>query len=1227
MDATNQPKTKLGKETMKKQLKYTGAEFHFTKNDNATETVQTPREKTEQAPVPPHVEKPVVEAPKPEAEPTTATKTEEVAKPKKKLQLKAATQSFHIGNKSSTSEPFKPSTSEPFKPSTSEPFKPTQTSEPFKPTQTSEPFKPAQTSEPFKPAQTTENPSTTSLANKQSQGSSSFQKSSQQGQNPQQIGFVPNQQVFNPNAIGMNATMVGQQQQIMGQQQSNMVTSPQMIQQQIQMLVIQNGQCMQVLTQAQQQGNVAMYQQVQYQMQQIQMNMMLLNQKYQQVSGSQGQGHYQQQQQQQNQQQQQTQQQGSDSNKDQEKSQVDLNKDQKKSEEEKSNDVVAKTEEPKSEVKAVAENNQQQSTTSEKSPLKKPVDSLPKKEAEDQKQASPKKEENEKATVEAPIVEECKPVEEESDKQAEERIREQDEEKARKEKEYVESLPIERPTEIRYTKAMVLAFIQKEVNKDLPNDMMHYLREITYEQKKKDKRGGPMSGGMMNRGGGKKDDHKGFARKGENNSFKKGGFNTPKGGDLSLKNTSSVMSSSSNTQQITRQVWNAEQRQRVEAIQSTADKFITDHNQIGEKDVRKKILSEIRLKLFAITAENYDDILIELTEYCKDYDIVSDMIEMLIERAWTQPKFTKLYAKLTCELGNKDYEWKLDEKLQAQGGSKNQFKTMVINLIRKEFFSGFGNFKKYMLEIEANEKMDEQEKFEKYLKKKLRLMGNMSFIAELFLLKYLPLKVMRFITYNLVYQFTKHLLDENKVSEKLKIEEEYLEALIKLFEASGQKVEEREKNEVKKTSKFDGIVDQFLCSLNLAVLEQNFDDDLLSKIISEDQKKDINCMNMAMKFLENCLECNLSVRINSLIQNLFDRRNTGWKDNIYSNNGPKKLADIAEDQRSKANTNQRGGGSRYEKGNDDDDYYSSKAHHKAKRAHEYEDEDEYQAVDKNEDADGGRGGKYNKGSRHGGSHRDVYQKRNSNSTRTRDDEDYESKKIKTGGSSNYEKSETFSKFYRQSHTTDNTEGLSLRKNLSKKSAMGNQDEKEFKINEEEMEKLLVEFVKTQKSCDDIEVYKQWFEETESDWKDTTNNACEKLMRIYINNYHDCHLKSAIVRAKMVPHLYKIHKNSKPSHFTVPFCIFVGKMAAEDMFEDIPHLPKSLSMMMYSMMEELKDSIKVEDFVWEWNNDEDVADCQLSAYIDMLEQLKKLYEGNKERCDEIDTYKKTIKRPE
>lgn len=166
--------------------------------------------------------------------------------------------------------------------------------------------------------------------------------------------------------------------------------------------------------------------------------------------------------------------------------------------------------------------------------------------------------------------------------------------------------------------------------------------------------------------------------------------------------------------------------------------------------------------------------------------------------------------------------------------------------------------------------MDDTEKFEKYMKKKIRLTGNMALIAELHSFKYLPIKVMRFITYNLIYQFSKNLVDNRKVFLNNAIEEEYLEALLKLFDLSGALISKREESNNKPENV--AIWNNLLKELDNAYKTKNFDDARLSKVVSEEQKKEINCMRLAMSFLENCMGYDISERMKSLIANLVDKK-------------------------------------------------------------------------------------------------------------------------------------------------------------------------------------------------------------------------------------------------------------------------------------------------------------------------------------------------------------------
>jgi len=49
-----------------------------------------------------------------------------------------------------------------------------------------------------------------------------------------------------------------------------------------------------------------------------------------------------------------------------------------------------------------------------------------------------------------------------------------------------------------------------------------------------------------------------------------------------------------------------------------------------------------------------------------------------------------------------------------------------------------------------------------------------------------------------------------------------------------------------------------------------------------------------LKFLKDDIP-NLSNRMQLLIENLMDRRNDGWRDKLFSNEGPKKIAELHEE--------------------------------------------------------------------------------------------------------------------------------------------------------------------------------------------------------------------------------------------------------------------------------------------------------------------------------------------
>jgi len=84
---------------------------------------------------------------------------------------------------------------------------------------------------------------------------------------------------------------------------------------------------------------------------------------------------------------------------------------------------------------------------------------------------------------------------------------------------------------------------------------------------------------------------------------------------------------------------------------------------------------------------------------------------------------------------------------------KKKFKSDVVACIRIMFLNGFDEFKEWIREqtekLEAK-KIDPEDYLISYTKRKLKLMGNIKFIAYLFNENFLSHKVMRFVTHKLI---------------------------------------------------------------------------------------------------------------------------------------------------------------------------------------------------------------------------------------------------------------------------------------------------------------------------------------------------------------------------------------------------------------------------------------------------------------------------------------------
>jgi len=292
-----------------------------------------------------------------------------------------------------------------------------------------------------------------------------------------------------------------------------------------------------------------------------------------------------------------------------------------------------------------------------------------------------------------------------------------------------DDFPQERPKVIRYTKAMILEYIARESKREFEDELIFedLVREISKVSKQS---------GNFHRGGG-----------GGNNYESRGG------------NSGGIVLSKAKLSK--------EDAARLAKFRKDDNWAQRNVDNVKEIDLVKR---QINLKLFQLTAENFEECYKFLKEYCDNMDHCEILIDLLVDKAWGQPKYTKIYGQMCTQLGANIYQWgEGDSDGALKSYCKKKFKSLVVNKIRSEFLQGFKKFKEQMINWQKNSEIDEDEFFEKYLKGKKKLTGNMSFISELYLLGYLPHKVMRFITYKLIVQFTDEFTRRNlSTSTKMK---------------------------------------------------------------------------------------------------------------------------------------------------------------------------------------------------------------------------------------------------------------------------------------------------------------------------------------------------------------------------------------------------------------------------------------------------------------------------
>ena len=286
----------------------------------------------------------------------------------------------------------------------------------------------------------------------------------------------------------------------------------------------------------------------------------------------------------------------------------------------------------------------------------------------------------------------------------------------------VEAFPVPKTsTKIIYPRNIIQGFLTKPENKTLSETMQELIKKLYSEKKEQMKfKFGDLSNNNRNKSRNKtrnnKNRNKSHIRHSEtanstcntNNKSQR----PNRGSRKSMYQKIGEKCDSSSAIPLKKRYTEIE-KARIEQIGANVGQWL--QNKAKDNDTVNNFIKEVKLKLFALTPQTYEEIksdfLIKqkLTE--NDSELLKRFMVVILERAWSQPKFTNLYANLCQELAN----------------INPGFKKEVVKTVSNEYYEGFSDFFDLIIDLETSEKFKyTEEKFEKYLKRKNKLLGNMS---------------------------------------------------------------------------------------------------------------------------------------------------------------------------------------------------------------------------------------------------------------------------------------------------------------------------------------------------------------------------------------------------------------------------------------------------------------------------------------------------------------------
>ena len=550
---------------------------------------------------------------------------------------------------------------------------------------------------------------------------------------------------------------------------------------------------------------------------------------------------------------------------------------EKKVEEKKKEDVKV-VKEPKK-VEQVKEKEVVKKQEVKKEPEVKPVKKEEPKKVEKKKEEQPKKEkkvEQPKEEVKQPVQkEEVKPKEEEPVKQEQKKEQPQQKEQPQEKKEEPQQPEeqteeqteekqhlLEQPASLVYSHTYILNFLEN-YTAELPDHYQHLQRTVEEQEVPPPKK---RKNYNKDRGGHR---HKHNDRLDVSKPSKYGSRKHHDRHDRHHRHRDRDRDrDQDNTETLQRQQVSEEYLIQMKKIKNNADTWMANKKDDDETTVNFKKIKGLLNKL---TADNYDKIAAQILELNDSQEVMKKLIELLVKKAWNEPMYTKLYAKLVNTLYKNKFKWDKANKYKT-------VKTLVLGKVEDAYTRGFDAYYQLTKKIHDDDKMEAKEKFEQLFKQKKLLLGNINFICELFFFKILNFKLFKLIILYGIGRFTKEYIRVENTKDKFTIKEDYLEALIKFFENAGKQIEETEEKEMKKNKTEVGKTEEYLLNKLEGMIEECEDNTHI--FVEKDQLDKFKTLAsitfVFFEFLEYIKKENISQRMISLIENLFEYRNTGW---------------------------------------------------------------------------------------------------------------------------------------------------------------------------------------------------------------------------------------------------------------------------------------------------------------------------------------------------------------